>query len=106
MDYCIKIDKLCKKTDFGYEVSILFRKDGIPSGKYIKTVINKPRAEEELYDLKNDPHEEKNIVKNPECIEIANSLSKKLENWMKRTNDPLLKGEVEPQSRVNFDYQI
>jgi len=75
-----------------------------PSGQFLKDKYNKPRAEEELYDLQKDPHERNNIINNPEYKEIANNLRKQLEDWMKRTKDPLLKGKVKPQSQKAFDY--
>ncbi|KAJ5934093.1 hypothetical protein N7466_003640 [Penicillium verhagenii] len=48
------------------------------------------RAPEELYDLKNDPDEVKNLVKDPDYKEILESLRSSLEKWQRRTEDPWL----------------
>jgi N-sulfoglucosamine sulfohydrolase len=51
---------------------------------------------EELFDLVFDPHEHNNLVSNPEPqVQTALAdLRNMLDNWMKETNDPLLKGQV------------
>lgn len=46
----------------------------------------------QLYDMKNDPDELKNIASRPENAKIVKNLSKKLLDWMKKVDDPLLKG--------------
>ena len=76
-----------------------------PSGKYIKEFYNKPRMDEELYDLNKDPNEEHNLVNDPNYRKIAHELKKKLLNWMKETKDPLLKGKIDLQSQVQFKYK-
>jgi N-sulfoglucosamine sulfohydrolase len=65
-----------------------------PSGMYMKDLINQPRAEEELYDLEKDPYEINNIVGDPIYENIKIELNQKLFEWMKNTNDPLLKGKI------------
>ena len=55
---------------------------------------NKPRPEEELYDLKADSLESVNLAANPEFSDIKEKLRKQLEQWMQSTNDPILKGPV------------
>ncbi|MFX1590158.1 MAG: sulfatase/phosphatase domain-containing protein [Promethearchaeota archaeon] len=77
-----------------------------PSGKYMKDEYNQPRADEELYDLKNDPNERINLIKSPEYKEIAENLRNKLNLWLKNTNDPILKGKVHPQPQVRYKYEI
>jgi N-sulfoglucosamine sulfohydrolase len=77
-----------------------------PFGKYMKDEYNQPRADEELYDLKNDPIERINLIKSPEYKEIAESLRNKLNLWLKNTNDPILKGKVNPQPQVIYKYEI
>ncbi|MHA1488205.1 MAG: sulfatase family protein [Promethearchaeota archaeon] len=68
-----------------------------PSGQYMKEIYNKPRSEEELYDLDNDPNETNNLINNPDYIDIATELKKRLFKWMKRTNDPILKGKIKEE---------
>ena len=45
------------------------------------------RPKEELYDLKTDPYEIHNLAEDPEHQTRLENLRKRLENWMKRTND-------------------
>ncbi|MBD3184827.1 sulfatase-like hydrolase/transferase [Candidatus Poribacteria bacterium] len=45
------------------------------------------RPEEELYDLKNDPHEINNLADDPEHQKILKDLSSKLDSWIKETGD-------------------
>ena len=53
--------------------------------------LNKKRVKEYLFDLWLDPYERDNLVDNSEYAEVYNDLSVRLENWMKRTDDPILK---------------
>lgn len=75
-----------------------------PSGKYMKNLYDKPRMDEELYDLRTDPNESNNLITNPEYRDVAKELRKKLDAWLKNTNDPILKGEIEPQLHGKFKY--
>lgn len=45
------------------------------------------RPREELYDLKTDPYEIHNLAVDPEHQTRLENLRKRLDNWMKRTND-------------------
>ena len=91
-----------EKTDTLYQIPLPTLL--APSGQFFKDKYNEPRPEEELYDLQKDPHERNNIINNPEFKEIATDLKKKLENWMKRTKDPILRGRVKHQSPDMYDY--
>lgn len=51
-------------------------------------------ATEQLYDLIFDPDETNNLARDPEAEPILNEMRGRLENWMGRTDDPLLKGPV------------
>lgn len=51
---------------------------------------------DELYDLFRDPHECCNLANEPGLSETLNDLSFRLEKWMRRTNDPLLHGDIPP----------
>lgn len=57
------------------------------------------RPVEELYDLKNDPHELKNLANDPRHRTKLLELRKKLDAWIKQTGD---KG-VKPESTVMYD---
>ena len=67
------------------------------SGQGLKDKIKMKRAEEELYDLKNDPNEVNNLVNNPTYENILFELRQKLVDWMKETSDPLLKGKIKDE---------
>lgn len=54
------------------------------------------RAEEELYDLENDPFERQNLSNSSRYQDVLSTLRAELEKWMKETDDPLLKGPVPP----------
>ncbi|MCS7015810.1 MAG: sulfatase, partial [Gemmatales bacterium] len=46
------------------------------------------RPAEELYDLKNDPHQMHNVADKPEYAEVKRELAQRLHAWMKATGDP------------------
>ncbi len=50
--------------------------------------------EEELYDLRSDPGETKNVAGEPAQAGVLKELRKRLAAWMERTNDPLRSGPV------------
>lgn len=70
------------------------------SGKVMKKRNKGRRPVEEFYDLENDPLENINLIEDPDHSAIINGMRENLDNWMKRTNDPLLNGRVLPQKRV------
>jgi len=43
---------------------------------------------EELYDLKNDPHELKNLARDRKYAEVKKDMSQALDRWIKENNDP------------------
>ena len=49
---------------------------------------------ESLYDLIFDPTEHHNLIGDPSAAEAQKEMSGRLDRWMKRTNDPLLRGPV------------
>lgn len=53
-------------------------------------------SEETLYHLKTDPHEKTNLIHEPQYQEQAKAMEKLLSQWMQATDDPLLKGAIEP----------
>ncbi len=72
------------------------------SGKaYIKDhpEYHSKRPDEELYDLESDPNEIHNIANNPQFAKIKEELSSKLMEFLKSTNDPVLRGEIEEPER-------
>jgi N-sulfoglucosamine sulfohydrolase len=55
---------------------------------------DKPQPREQLYDLVFDPNENHNLVSDPQSSTALNEMRTRLDAWMKRTDDPLLKGPV------------
>jgi N-sulfoglucosamine sulfohydrolase len=49
---------------------------------------------EALHDLRFDPVEAHNLIDAPHCAEIAEELRRRLDEWMRATDDPLLDGPV------------
>jgi arylsulfatase A-like enzyme len=45
---------------------------------------------DELYDLKMDPHEERNLIDDPALDKVEAELRSRLIQWMRRTDDPML----------------
>jgi arylsulfatase A-like enzyme len=54
----------------------------------------RPVAQEQLYDLVFDPTESNNLAKNPAAREQLQEMRQRLDRWMQKTGDPLLKGPV------------
>ncbi|MFX1430463.1 MAG: sulfatase [Promethearchaeota archaeon] len=81
-----------EKMDKLYQIDAFTARD--PIGKYIGQFINSPRSEEELYHLEEDPMELNNLAYNPDYKDIKFGMNQKLVNWMKKTNDPILKGKI------------
>lgn len=65
---------------------IILHKDKFPEAyRLLKESMFRP--EFELYDLKNDPHETKNLAANPEYKAVVQRLDKTLKKWMESEND-------------------
>jgi arylsulfatase A-like enzyme len=73
-----------------------------PSGReHLWEYYSDPRPEEELYDLHADPHEQDNVIDDPAHADAAAELRDTVEDWMARTDDPLLDGDVPtPEAHV------
>jgi len=67
------------------------------SGQDLKDKIKIQRAKEEFYDLKEDPLEYNNLAYNPAYNDALLKLRQSLQNWMKDTDDPLLKGKIKDE---------
>jgi arylsulfatase A-like enzyme len=53
-----------------------------------------PRPLEELYDLTTDPREFRNLAGRSETAAVQAELARKLDAWMRETDDPILKGPI------------
>jgi N-sulfoglucosamine sulfohydrolase len=65
---------------------ILKRGDTMLGQRSVKDYIQRPR--EELYDLKKDPNELKNVAADPAYAEVLRDLRRRLRAWQEETNDP------------------
>ena len=55
---------------------------------------DRPQPREELYDLLWDPNESNNLAADPVAAQPLEGMRRKLDSWMRLTDDPLLKGPV------------
>jgi len=61
---------------------------------------------EELYDLVFDPNEARNLLHDAAYSSVLDEMRSRLENWMKRTDDPLLTGPIPvPETAVLSDIE-
>jgi len=60
------------------------------------------RPAEQLYDLERDPHEQENLVDDPDYSEQLESLRARVEDWMVEIDDPLLEGPIEPPEILGY----
>jgi arylsulfatase A-like enzyme len=74
-------------------------------GKIMIKKIQTPRVKEELYDLGEDPQERNNLIDDPRYQKKLEELRSKLNHWMIRTKDPLLKGKIkEKRTEIKGHY--
>ncbi|KQX48892.1 sulfatase family protein [Paenibacillus sp. Root444D2] len=64
------------------------------SGVVVRDEYYAPNVSEELYDLEKDPFEKYNVANLPAYAKVLIELRSKVDAWMSRTKDPLLKGSV------------
>jgi len=78
--------------------SVIFPTDAVPQrvASHVQRARRRggKRPVVELYDLKNDPHEQKNLSQKKEYAKIVDELSDKLWRWMEEVGDPLLEGPL------------
>ena len=67
---------------------ILSRKDTMMGAKSVQAFLKRPKVE--LYDLRADPNELKNLAESTELAKLQSELREKLRDWQKKTNDPWL----------------
>lgn len=60
-------------------------------------------AGEQLFDLVFDPNEANNLVDEPEMAGVLTEMRKRLDGWMRATNDPLLSGRIAAPSGASYN---
>ena len=63
----------------------------------------RPVDPEQLYDLSLDPNEVHNLIDDPRCAAEAQRLRDALDDWMRRTNDPLRTSTEPPSGAILND---
>lgn len=67
-------------------------KAGVP---LIREYYTEESPDEELYDLRTDPHEQENLAADPAYTDTLGDLRERLDEWQRATEDPLLNGTPE-----------
>ncbi|MFX1388715.1 MAG: sulfatase [Promethearchaeota archaeon] len=86
-----------EKFEYLYQLGADMQRDEL--GKYMLELINGPRPNEELYDLKKDPYEKNNLIGDPNYKDIKEKLKEDLFEWMRKTDDPILRGKIKAPSQ-------
>jgi N-sulfoglucosamine sulfohydrolase len=79
--------------------------------RYLNHTVTHPKFKgemfpyEELFDLKKDPKEEKNLAEVPEYQSLKNELSKKVDNWMLSMGDKGIESELESLKKYPAEKQ-
>jgi arylsulfatase A-like enzyme len=104
---CIRTErhKLIRNFETGFAVEVpgdiqrgeIFRAD---PGRY----ATDRRHVVELYDLEEDPLEQRNLAGTPDVVEVERDLDQRLWSWMEDTDDPLLRGPI-PSPRYQLALQ-
>ena len=70
--------------------------------------LDRPVDQEQLYDLRLDPGELVNRIDDPLCADVLSDLRRRLDCWMRDTDDPLLDGDVAlpPGAEYNLPDQL
>ena len=70
-------------------------------GRYFRLAMEK-RPAEELYDLRRDPGQLRNVAESPGYAAIKRSLREALDRWMRETGDPRALGDDDRYDRYPY----
>jgi len=90
---CVRTDRYKFIRRYGdRDRPVVCNVDGSPSKSFLleNGGLQARRDREMLFDLWLDPLERENLAGLPECRDIRDGLAARLEDWMRRTADPLL----------------
>ena len=86
-----------RRFDLSYQKEVLPNCDESPCKIFLREHTDwaeRQRPSELLYDLLLDPQERNNLAELPEYDPVLNDLRARLQDWMIRTDDPLLQGDI------------
>lgn len=90
-------------TDGGPSKDLLLDRRSDPAIRSFFELCFERRPEVELYDLRVDPDQVRNVAGQPEHAEVQKQLEARLEEWRTRTADPLLtSGDDEPFDHYEY----
>lgn len=78
-----------RKNAFAWEAIQKAHEGNTLSPLFSRMYFEKPRPVFELYDLKADPHELKNLAGSPDYKEVETRMRQELDKWMVREHDYL-----------------
>jgi len=76
------------------KTEIITRRNEPDIARYYKLSCAR-RPSEELYDLRSDPDQQKNVADIPQYTAVKKKLRGRLDSWMRETGDPRAKGETD-----------
>jgi len=104
---CIRTDryKYIRRFDDDYPQWIPANIDAGPSKSFLVDagLLDRERPQEALYDCHLDPAERENLIDDPDYAAVRDDLSTRLDDWMERTDDPLLSGPVSKPDGARAD---
>jgi hypothetical protein len=89
-------------VDGGPTKQLLLDFRGQPEIAPLYQLAFEPRPAEELYDLKKDPHQMRNVAGQSQYKVVKDRLRLRLDRWMKETGDPRIIGESFDWDQVPF----
>lgn len=95
---CVRTDryKYIRRFDDEYTCWIPANIDAGPSKSFVvgAGLLDRERPQEALYDCHLDPAERENLIDDPDYADVRADLTERLDDWMERTDDPLLTGPI------------
>ncbi|MEA1950067.1 MAG: sulfatase [Planctomycetota bacterium] len=76
------------------KTEIITRRNEPKIARYYKLACAR-RPGEELYELRSDPNQQKNVADKPQYAAAKKELRQRLDRWMRETGDPRAKGETD-----------
>ena len=95
---CVRTERYKLIRYFEPGRTVIYPTDAVPQrvAEHVERPRRRPgkRPVVELYDLRRDPHERKNVAQLPDYGKVVRELSDELWRWMEQVGDPLLEGPL------------